>query len=75
MNIEFWGRSVLNYFQQVQIDDVIEGKKDGTGRRGRRCKQPLDDVTETGRYWVLNEEALDCILRRTTSLVLAIDLS
>ena len=59
VNIEFWGRGTLNYFQQVQIDDIIEGKKDGMGRRGRRCKQ-----LQTGRYWTLNEEALGCILRR-----------
>jgi hypothetical protein len=34
---------------------VIEGKLKGrleiTGRRGRRCKQLLDDLKEKRRYW------------------------
>jgi hypothetical protein len=30
-----------------------------TGRRGRRCKQLLDDLKEKRRYWKLKEEALD----------------
>jgi hypothetical protein len=29
------------------------------GRRGRRCKQLLDDLKEKRRYWKLEEEALD----------------
>jgi hypothetical protein len=41
---------------------VIEGKLEGriemTGRRGRRCKQLLDDLKEKRRYWKLKEEAL-----------------
>jgi hypothetical protein len=48
---------------------VIEGKLEGriamTGRRGRRCKQLLDDLKEKRRYWKLKEEALDCTLWRT----------
>jgi hypothetical protein len=32
-----------------------------TGRRGKRCKQLLDNLKETRRYWKLKEEALDCI--------------
>jgi hypothetical protein len=34
---------------------VIEGKLEGmiemAGRRGRRCKQLLDDIKEKRRYW------------------------
>jgi hypothetical protein len=41
---------------------IIEGKIRGTRRRGRRCKQLLDDLKEARRYWKLNEEAQDCNL-------------
>jgi hypothetical protein len=45
------------------LKHVIEGKLKGrtemTGRRGRRCKQLLDDLKEKRRYWKLKEEALD----------------
>jgi hypothetical protein len=45
------------------LKHVIEGKLEGriemTGRRGRRRKQLLDDLTEKRRYWNLKEEALD----------------
>ena len=37
----------------------IEGRIEVTGRRGRRCKQILDDVKETRGYWEMKEEALD----------------
>jgi hypothetical protein len=36
-----------------------------TGRRGRRCKQLLDDRKEKRRYWKLKEEALDRTAWRT----------
>jgi hypothetical protein len=36
----------------------IEGKvEEVTGRRGRRCKQLLNDIKETRGYWKLKEEA------------------
>jgi hypothetical protein len=45
------------------LKHVIEGKLEGriemTGRRERRRKQLLDDLTEKRRYWKLKEEALD----------------
>jgi hypothetical protein len=48
---------------------VIEGKLEGRiemmGRRGRRCKQLLDDLKEKRIYWKLQEEALDCTVWRT----------
>jgi hypothetical protein len=36
-----------------------------TGRRGRRCKQLLDDLKENRKYWKLKEEVLDRTLWRT----------
>jgi hypothetical protein len=42
-----------------------KGKTGGMGRRGRRRKPLLDDLTETRRYWKLKEAALDRSLRRT----------
>jgi hypothetical protein len=36
-----------------------------TGRRERRRKQLLDDLTEKKTYWKLKEEALDRTLWRT----------
>jgi hypothetical protein len=45
------------------LKHVIEGKLEGriemTGRKGRRCKQLLDDLKEKRGYWKLKEEALD----------------
>jgi hypothetical protein len=36
----------------------IEGSIKVMGRRGRRCKQLLDDLKEKKGYWKLKEEAL-----------------
>jgi hypothetical protein len=51
------------------LKHVIEGKLEERteimGRRGRRRKQLLDDLTERRRYWKLKEEALDRTLWRT----------
>jgi hypothetical protein len=46
------------------LKHVIEGKIEGTGRRGRKRKQLLDDPKETRRYWKF-KEALDCTPWRT----------
>jgi hypothetical protein len=40
------------------IKKKVEGRIEGTGRRGRRPKQLLDDMKEKRRYWKLKEEAL-----------------
>jgi hypothetical protein len=45
---------------QVYIYTYTEGKIGGTGRKGRRRKQLLDDLKETVRYWKLKEEARTC---------------
>jgi len=47
------------------LKHIIEGKIEGTGRRGRRCKQLLDDLKEKKRYCSLKEEAQDYTERRT----------
>jgi hypothetical protein len=49
------------------LKHIIEGKIRGTRRRGRRCKQLLDDLKEARRYWKLKEEAQDRTLWRTQS--------
>jgi len=43
---------------------VIQGKIEEKGRRGRRCKNLLDDIKEKRGCWKLKEEALDRPLRR-----------
>jgi len=43
----------------------MERKIQGTGRRGRRLEQLLDDVKVKTVYWNLKETALDLTLRRT----------
>jgi hypothetical protein len=40
------------------LKHVIEGKMKVMGRRGRICKQLLDDLKETRGSWKLKEEAL-----------------
>jgi hypothetical protein len=47
------------------IEGKLEGRREITGKRGRRRKQLLDDVKEKRRYWKLKEEALDRTLWRT----------
>jgi len=41
---------------------VIGGKAEVMGRRGRKCKQLLNDLKETKRYCKFKEEAPDCTL-------------
>jgi hypothetical protein len=47
------------------IKDIIERKREGTGRRGRRRKQLLHYFKETRRYYKLKEEALYRTVLRT----------
>jgi hypothetical protein len=44
---------------------VIEGKIQGTRRRGRRCYQLLNDPKKERKYWTLKGEARDSNLWRT----------
>jgi hypothetical protein len=46
------------------LKHATEGKIEGTGSRGKRRKQLLDDLGETRGYWKLKEEALDRTLWR-----------
>jgi len=52
---------LLNHTTEGQI----EGKIEGTGRRGRRRKKLLDDLKGKREYWKMKEEALDRTGRRT----------
>jgi hypothetical protein len=47
------------------IEGKLKGRKEMTGRRGRRRKQILDDLKEETGYWKFKEEALDRTLWRT----------
>ena len=47
------------------VEGKIEGRIEVTGRRGRRRKQILDDLEETGGCWKLKEETQDRTLWRT----------
>jgi hypothetical protein len=40
------------------LEHTIEGNIEGLGRQGRKCKQLLDDLKETRRYWKMQQEAL-----------------
>jgi hypothetical protein len=50
---------------QRPFEGKIGGRTDLTGRRGKICKQLLDDLKENIGYWKLKEEALDRTLWRT----------
>jgi hypothetical protein len=41
------------------IEGKIGGRIEVSGRRGRRVRQLLDDLTEMREYWKLKEKALD----------------
>jgi hypothetical protein len=47
------------------LKQVIEGKIERTKRRGRRCKQLVEDLQEMKRYWNLKKKAVDCTHWRT----------
>jgi hypothetical protein len=47
------------------IEGKLEERVEMTGRRGRKCKQLLDDFKKKRRYWKVKKEALDRTLWRT----------
>jgi len=47
------------------LKHVIDGKIAGTGRRGKRRKQLLDNLKEKRQYWKLKVGTLDRNLRST----------
>jgi hypothetical protein len=48
------GTALLKHVTEGQIERRVEV----TGRRGRRCKQLMDDLKKKTRYWKLKEAAL-----------------
>jgi hypothetical protein len=44
--------------RNCHLKHIIQGKTQGTRRRGRRFKQLLDDLKEMRSYWNLKKEAL-----------------
>jgi hypothetical protein len=54
-----------NFLLKHAVEGKIEGRIDVTGRRVRRHKPLLDDVTERGEYCKLKEEMLDRTVCRT----------
>jgi hypothetical protein len=63
-----------NCFLKHVFEEKIEGMIEVTERRGRKCKQLLDDLTEKGGCWKLNEDALDLTLFRSRLVCLFIQL-
>ena len=47
------------------LKHAIEGKIEGTRRRGGRRRQLVDDLKDTKGFWKLKEEALDRPVWRT----------
>jgi hypothetical protein len=62
-----WFGQVLsrNCFIKHVTEGKIEGRMEVTERRGRRCKQLLDELKEKRRSCKLKEKALDRTLWRT----------
>jgi hypothetical protein len=54
-----------NCFLKHVTEGKTEERLDITVRRGRRCKQPLDDLQEKNGYCKLKEEAQDRTVCRT----------
>jgi hypothetical protein len=66
IHLHIWIGHILcrNCLLKHVIEGMTEVRTDVMGRR-RRCKQLLDDLKETRRYWKLKEEALNRIMWRT----------
>jgi hypothetical protein len=63
-----------NLRRNCLLKHVIEGKIEGMGSEGRRCKQLLNYLEEKRGYWKLKEEALYPLCRKL-ALEEALDLS
>jgi hypothetical protein len=62
-----WNSYILrrNCLLRHIIEEKIAGRTEVMGKRGRICKQLLDDLKENKGYCKLKEEALDRTLWRT----------
>jgi hypothetical protein len=47
------------------IEGNVEGRIEGTGIQGEKCKELLGDLKDKGSYWSLKEKALECNVWRT----------
>jgi hypothetical protein len=45
-----------NWLHRHVLEGKMDGKKEVTGRRCRRCKQVPDDLMEKRRYWKWKEK-------------------
>jgi hypothetical protein len=54
-----------NLRRNCLLKHVTEGKIEGMGSEGRRCKQLLNDLKEMRGHWKLKEEALYRLLPKT----------
>jgi len=72
----YWIGHILrrNCLLRHVIGGKIEGRREVTGRRGRRRKQLLDNHEETRGYWKLEHEALEATPWRQLALEGAVDL-
>jgi len=57
-----WTGNILR--RNCLLKHIIEGRREGTERRGRRHKQLMYDLREMRRYWKLKEEGLCLTLWR-----------
>jgi hypothetical protein len=62
-----WTGHILhrNSLLKYVIEGKIGGRAEVMGRRGRICKDLLDDLEDKGGYWKLKEETPDHTLERT----------
>jgi hypothetical protein len=56
-----------NCFLEHVTEEKIKGRKEVTGRRGRRRKQLLDEIKQMRGRWELKETALSRTLWRSQS--------
>ena len=54
-----------NWLLKRVIEGKVERRIDVTWRRGRRRKQPMNDIKEKRGFFKLKEEAMDRTLWRT----------
>jgi hypothetical protein len=59
------GQILRNCLLKHVTDGQKEGRREVTGRRGRRRKHLIDALRDKWGYWKLNEETLDHIVWRT----------